>query len=75
MNVRKFIHEEDEFDDLFASAKLFSQVTHLERFKLGAAKMDKFMEYKTRRLQTLPLDFIEYYPYCSASRTQRGADY
>jgi len=47
VKISKFIHEEDEFDDFFASTELFSQVTHLERFKLGATKMDKFMEYRT----------------------------
>jgi len=40
VKISKFIHEEDELDDLFALAQLFSQVTHLERFKLGAEKMN-----------------------------------
>ena len=62
VKIRKFIHEEDEFDDLFASQELFSQVTQLERFKLGATKMDKFMEYRTQRLQTLPLDLLNTTP-------------
>lgn len=60
--ISKFIHEEEEFDDLFTSTELFSQVTHLERFKLGAAKMDKFMEYRTQRLQTLPLYLLNTTP-------------
>ena len=47
MKVNKFLHEEDEFYDLFASAELFSIVSHLEKFKLGAEKMDKFIEYRT----------------------------
>lgn len=45
VKITKFIHKEDEFDDLFTSTKLFSQVTHLERFKPRSSKMDKFMEY------------------------------
>jgi len=45
--VNKFLHEEDEFDDLFASAELFSTVSHLEKFKLSAEKMEKFIEYRT----------------------------
>ena len=62
VKMRKFIHEKDEYDDLFASADLFSQVTHLEIFKLGATKMDKFTEYRTWRLQTLPLDLLNTTP-------------
>ena len=47
VKISKFIHENDEFDDLFASAELFSTISHLARFKVGAEKMEKFMEYKT----------------------------
>lgn len=77
VKISKFIHERDEFDDLFASAKLFSQVSHLEILKLGPEKMDKIMEYMTQRLLIVPLDLLnsKYYPYCSASRAQWRADY
>jgi len=62
VKVSKFIHENDEFDDLFTSAELFSQVSHMEIFKLGSEKMEKFMEYRTQRLLTVPLDLLNATP-------------
>lgn len=62
MKVNKFLHEEDEFDDLFASTELFSTVSHLAKFKLSAEKIGKFIEYKTQRLLIVPLDLLSTTP-------------
>lgn len=62
MKVNKFLHEEDEFDDLFSLQELFSIVSHLEILKLSAEKMCKFIEYRTHRLQTVPLDLLSITP-------------
>ena len=56
------MHEQNEFDDLFASTELLSTVSHLVKFKLGAEKMDKFIEYRTLRLLTVPLDLLNTTP-------------
>lgn len=71
MKVDKFSHEEDEFDDLFSSAELFSTVSHLEIFKLGVDKMDKFIEYRTLRLLTVPLDLLNTTPIIQQAQNNR----
>ena len=58
MKLAKLEHEKDDYDDLFTSAELFSQVKHLAKIKLGAGGLERFMKFKTQRLQTLPLDLL-----------------
>lgn len=44
VNVNKFIHEKDEFNDFFRLAETFSQLSHLENIKPGPGKMDQFIQ-------------------------------
>ena len=62
MKFNKFLHEKDEFDDLFASTESFSTVIHLAKFKLDAEKMEKFIEYRIQRLLKVPLDLLNTTP-------------
>lgn len=62
VKLAKFEHEKVEYDDLFTSAELFSQVKHLAKIKLGAEGIDKFMKFRTERLQTLPIDLLNTTP-------------
>lgn len=58
MKIRKFIHEDDDYDDLFESVEIFSQVQHLATLKLNLEKVVQFKEYMERRLQNIPLDLL-----------------
>lgn len=62
VKLAKFDHEKYDYDDLFASAKSFSQEKHLAGIKLGTGGIDKFMQFRTQRLQTLPLDLLNTTP-------------
>lgn len=57
VKVRQFIHEKDEFDDLFRSSKMFSQVHHLEKIKLELEKMDQFIQYRMQNYFTGPIKY------------------
>jgi len=62
VKVKQFIHEKDEFDHFFRLAETFSQVHHLAKIKLEPGKMDQFIQYRTQRLQTVPLDLLNIAP-------------
>jgi len=56
--ITKFYHEKDNFDDLFVSTEVFSQVKHLAKIKLGAEGLEEFYKLRAHRLETLSLDLL-----------------
>jgi len=59
LKIRKFSHEDDDYDDLFESAEVFSQVQHLATLKLNPERVAQFKEYRERRLQNIPLGLLK----------------
>lgn len=56
--ITRFGHEVDDFDDLFALAKIFYRVKGLATIKYGEEELEKFSRLRAQRLQTLPLDLL-----------------
>ena len=56
VQIAKFEHEPDVFDDLFVSIEKFSQVYDLDKSKFQAEDMNKFMKFRIQRLLKVPLD-------------------
>ena len=59
VKTRQFIHEDNEFDDLFEKAETFSHVLHLASIKIDPSDLNKFHIYRNRRLKQVPLDLLQ----------------
>ena len=56
VQIAKFEHEPDDFDDLFVLIEKFSQVYDLAKSKFQTEYMNKFMQFRSQRLLKVPLD-------------------
>ena len=56
VQIAKFEHEPDVFDDLFVSIEKFSRVYDLDKSKFQAKDINKFMQFRSQRLLKIPLD-------------------
>ena len=56
VQISRFEHEPDDFDDLFVSIEKFSQVYDLAKSKFQVEDMKKFMQFRSQRLLKAPLD-------------------
>ena len=62
VKLAKFEHEEDDFDDLFASTESLFQVKAFARIKYQDEGLEMFNKLREHRLKTLPLDLLAIVP-------------
>ena len=60
--LSKIVHQEDQFDDLFASADSISQTKQLATMRYEDVELTEFNKLRKQRLQTLPLDLLSTTP-------------
>lgn len=58
VKIRPFIHEPDDFGDLFETHESYRQVEHLAQIRLGPKDFVLFQEYRNKRLQKLPSECL-----------------
>ena len=58
VKIRPFVHEDDDFDDLFEWVDNYVAVQKLETLCLHPQQLLKFQQYKNKRLQKIPLNIL-----------------
>ena len=58
LKVRQFIHDPDDYDDMFESVETYSQVENLAAIHLDSEQLTKFKVYIYKRLENIPLDML-----------------
>ena len=67
--LSKIVHQEDQFDDLFAGVDSISQTKQLAAMRYEDVELTEFNKLRKQRLQTLPLDLLSTTPTSSSSES------
>ena len=59
VKIRPFVHEEDDFDDLFESVDNYPIVQKLAALCLHPQQLPKFKQYMNKVLEAIPLKMME----------------
>ena len=56
MKIKVFTNEEDVFDDIFLQKNTFAKVKNMAQLLSDQEDLEKFYNYRERRLSMVPLD-------------------